>query len=112
MRLLAVGYVMFGVTQSLSGVMRGMGETLVPMWMSIFVTVVIRLPLAYLWAYFTRSPEFPNGSPVCLYGSLLVAWLISGAITIYLFKYGKWREKAERGLRPEAQETEGSLETT
>ena len=35
MRILAVGYIAMAVTQSLSGVMRGAGDTMTPMWISI-----------------------------------------------------------------------------
>ena len=61
MKILAVGYIAMAVTQSLSGVMRGAGDTMTPMWISMVVTVVIRVPLAYGLAFLTRTPELPNG---------------------------------------------------
>lgn len=93
--ILAIGYVAFSVTQTLSGVMRGMNETVLPMWVSVIVTIVIRLPLAYLFAWLTRSPEWPNGDPSCLYWSLLIAWLSGAAITTFFYAKGKWRKRAE-----------------
>ncbi len=45
MKILAVGYIAMAITQSLSGVMRGAGDTMTPMWISMVVTVVIRVPL-------------------------------------------------------------------
>ena len=35
------------VTQILSGVMRGAGDTMTPMWISMITTIVIRVPIAY-----------------------------------------------------------------
>ena len=35
MRILAVGYIAMGATQCLSGVMRGAGDTMTPMWISL-----------------------------------------------------------------------------
>ena len=102
MSILAVGYVAFGVTQTLSGVMRGMNETVMPMWVSIIVTVGIRLPLAYLLAWLTRSPQWPNGDPACLYVSLLIAWLTGMVLTTMMYKHGKWRKRAEACFAPEA----------
>lgn len=61
MKILAVGYIAMAVTQSLSGVMRGAGDTMTPMWISIVTTVFIRVPLAYGIAYFTKTPELPGG---------------------------------------------------
>ncbi len=100
MRLMAIGYIAFGATQTLSGVMRGAGETVQPMWISIIATIVIRLPSAYLLAYLTRSAEWPNGDPMCLYWSLLASWLSCCAMCVIIYARGKWRKKAEMQLRP------------
>ena len=60
MRILAVGYIAVAVTQSLSGVMRGAGDTMTPMWISLITTVCLRVPIAYAIAYFTRSTAYPQ----------------------------------------------------
>lgn len=95
MRILAVGYIAFGLTQTMGGVMRGMNETMLPMWIGIIQTVIIRLPLAYLFAALTKSPEWPNGNPSCLYWSLLISWISAFFITAALYRWGKWRKRAE-----------------
>ena len=71
LRIIAPGYIAFAVTQCLSGVMRGAGDATTPMWISFFTTIVIRVPLAYLLAYLTRSAENPNGMPESVFISLL-----------------------------------------
>lgn len=93
MRIIAVGYICFAASQVLSGVMRGAGETMSPMWISIVTTFVLRLPIAYLWAHFSRSPQWPNGSPDCLYVSLLISWTLGAVLTFLVFKKGSWRKK-------------------
>lgn len=93
MCILAVGYVAMAVTQSLSGVMRGAGDTMTPMWISLITTILLRVPLAYAIAYFTRSPEYPAGRPEAIFVSLLIAWVSGAIITTIFFKRGKWREK-------------------
>ena len=40
MQVMAVGYVAVSVTQVLGGVMRGCGDTVTPMWVSIFNTII------------------------------------------------------------------------
>ena len=40
MQILAVGYIAMAVTQCLSGVMRGAGDTMTPMWISLITTAV------------------------------------------------------------------------
>jgi Na+-driven multidrug efflux pump len=106
MRLLAVGYIAFAVTQTLQGIMRGCGETVVPMWISIIVTVIIRMPLAYLWAHLTKSPAYPNGDPTCLYGSLLIAWCSGCALTTLFYIKGKWRKRTKKALTETNEENE------
>ncbi|NLI22106.1 MAG: MATE family efflux transporter [Clostridiales bacterium] len=100
--ILAAGYIAFSVTQTLSGIMRGLNETVIPMWVSVIVTVGVRLPLAYLLAWLTRSPAWPNGDPSCLYWSLLLAWVTGAAITTWIYSRGKWRKRAERFFEADA----------
>lgn len=94
MCILAVGYIAMSVTQGLSGVMRGAGDTMTPMWISFITTVVIRVPIAYGIAFLTRSPEQPAGNPDCLYISLLISWVLGALITYFCYRRGKWKHKA------------------
>lgn len=94
MCLVAVGYIAVAVTQSLSGVMRGAGDTTTPMWISMITTIAIRIPVAYGIAYLTRTPENPNGSYYCLYISLLVSWVLGAVITSIFYLKGNWKKKA------------------
>lgn len=93
MKILAVGYIAMAVTQSLSGVMRGAGDTMTPMWISLITTVILRVPVAYGIAYLTRSAAYPTGRPESTFISLVVSWTLGAIITIIFFKRGKWRSK-------------------
>lgn len=91
MSILAVGYIAMAVMQSLSGIMRGAGDTVTPMWISIFMTVVLRVPLAYILCWLTRSETYPNGRAECLFISLLLSWVLGTVITAVFYKKGKWK---------------------
>jgi putative MATE family efflux protein len=93
MRILAVGYIAMAVTQCLSGVMRGAGDTITPMWISLITVVFLRVPTAYGIAYLTRSELYPMGRPESIFVSLLVSWTLGAIITTIYFKKGTWREK-------------------
>lgn len=93
MRILAVGYIAMAITQVLSGVMRGAGDTVTPMWISLITTIVLRVPIAYGIAYLTRSPAYPAGRPESIFVSLLVAWVCGAIITTIFYKKGKWKER-------------------
>ena len=96
MHILAAGYIAMAVTQCLSGVMRGAGDTMTPMWISMITTVLIRVPIAYGLEFFTR-PEggaMGSGAPTPLFLSLLLSWVIGAVLTAIAYKMGKWKKKS------------------
>ena len=94
MRILAVGYIAMAITQSLSGVMRGAGDTVTPMWISLCTTVLIRIPVAYGISFLTITPELPHGIKECIPISLLCTWVMGAVLTSIFYRKGKWRKKA------------------
>ena len=100
MGILAVGYIAMAVTQTLSGVMRGAGDTMTPMWISIVTTVIIRVPLAYIMVDLMKkssmeeiAPGVP-GAALALPLSLLISWVVGAVITAVLYRIGNWKKKA------------------
>ncbi len=87
MSILAAGYLAMAITQSLSGVMRGAGDTLTPMWISIITTVIVRVPLAYILAAITHNQL---SIPI----SLLCSWSCGALLTIFFYRLGHWKKKA------------------
>ena len=94
MRIIAVGYVLMEVTQCLSGVMRGAGDTVTPMWISIISSVALRIPLAYGLVWLSKTPELPQGNCAMMYVSMLISWSIGALLTFLVYKRGAWKEKA------------------
>lgn len=91
MRIMAVGYIAVSVTQVMGGIMRGAGDTMTPMWITMFTTVLLRIPVAYGLAYLTRSADFPHGHPFALSTSLLVAWCSGMLLSILAYRFSKVR---------------------
>ena len=92
-RIMAVGYICISVTQVLGGVMRGAGDTVSPMWISIVSTILIRVPTAYLLAHLTKTADFPHGQPIALFGSLMISWVLGMVLSIIVYSAGKWKKK-------------------
>ena len=93
MYILAAGYVAMSVTQVLQGVIRGAGDTVTPMWISLLTTVLLRMPVAYGLVYLTQKA----GASLLVqeqmvFVSLLVTWLLGMVITVVVYKVGKWKE--------------------
>ena len=99
LRILAVGYIAMSITQCLSGVMRGAGDTMTPMWVSLMTTVAIRVPIAYIWAFLTRSEQLPKGNPDAIFGSLLISWTLGAIFTVLFYRRGKWRQRAANTIK-------------
>ena len=94
MRIIAPGYILMEVTQCLSGIMRGAGDTVTPMWISIFNSVIMRVPAAYLLVWLTKTPENPQGNPAMMFLSLMITWCVGALLTFIMYRRGKWRTKA------------------
>ncbi len=94
MLILAVGYVAVSQTQAYGGILRGAGDTMASMWISLATAVGMRVPLAYFLTWISRSERWPNGSPFMLNLSLLITWILGAIFTYAWFKRGKWRDKA------------------
>ena len=92
-RVMAVGYICVSGTQVLGGVMRGAGDTVSPMWISIISTFIIRIPVAYLIAHLTKSAAYPHGQPVALFGSLMFSWVMGMVMSVVVYAIGKWKKK-------------------
>lgn len=98
LKWLALGYICFSVSQVLQGVMRGAGETVKPMWISIISTVILRMPLAYLLVNLTRSAEWVNGHPDAIFSSLLISWVLAMLMSLYVYKRGQWKKKLPQDM--------------
>lgn len=91
--IMTLAYIANSFMQSYGGIMRGAGDTMAIMWISISTNVVLRIPLAYLWAHLTKSEVYPAGNPDSLYYSMMIAWVVGAILTYLYYRTGKWRAK-------------------
>ena len=100
--ILAAGYVAMAVSQVLAGVMRGAGDTMTPMWITMGTTIGLRIPLAYAMVALAKNA----GAAVItqqqmVFVSLLISWLVGMLITVFLFRKGIWKRKQVLPLEAE-----------
>ncbi len=94
MYIVSAGYVAMSITQSLSGVMRGAGDTITPMWISFSIVVLLRVPLAYILVALTRKAGVAVlTQQMMIFVSLLSSWVLGMVITSIVFKTGRWKKK-------------------
>ena len=94
MRILGAGYIASAVSQSLSGVMRGAGDTMASMWITISTMVLVRIPLTWILARTSASEAWPHGNPDIIFVTLLVVFVLNMIVCVIYFKTGRWRTKA------------------
>ena len=84
--IVSPGYIIFSVMLSLSGVFRGAGDTLIPMFMTIFTLWVIRVPLAFYWSDIYGQTG--------IWWAIPTAWSSGMVISIAYYLTGKWKTKS------------------
>lgn len=94
MYILAAGYVAMAAMQVLSGVMRGAGDTMTPMWISLMTTIALRLPVAYALVAITKNTGASvQTQQAMVFVSLLVSWTVGTVITAIFYRAGGWKKK-------------------
>ena len=88
LRIIGMFYILFSVMFVINGLLRGAGDTLIPMFISLFSLWIIRIPVAYILA---------NNPGIGVYGiwwSIPIGWL-SGVVLFYgYYRMGYWKKKA------------------
>jgi putative MATE family efflux protein len=85
--LLIVGsfYVIFSAMFTISGVMRGAGDTLIPMFFSLISLWIIRIPGAWL-----LSKEFGE---IGIWWSMPIGWFVGLTLAFIYYLTGNWKKK-------------------
>jgi len=79
-------YIMFTLMFIYNGVMRGAGDTLIPMFFSLLSLWIIRIPMAW----FLSGKIGPSG----IWWSIPAGWAIGLALSFMYYKSGRWKKKA------------------
>lgn len=87
-------YLLMAVGQSFSGVIRGAGDSMGPMWISLISNTAIRIPCAYLIAHLTVSAAYPAGHPFATFLSLVLAMFLNVVATLVYYRMGRWKNKS------------------
>ncbi|HRF60575.1 MAG TPA: MATE family efflux transporter [Fimbriimonadaceae bacterium] len=86
-QLLCLTEVFFGYAMTLIGAMQGAGDTVRPMWITIFTMWGLRVPLAFVLT-------LPLGMGATgAWVSMSVTQAVQGLAAIWLFKQGGWKTK-------------------
>lgn len=99
-------YVIFSIMFSLNGFLRGAGDTLVPMFITLLSLWIIRIPVAAMlsgrfnetllnWGVDMNLPSLFSGTlnEKGIWWSIPIAWLTGTILSFFYYRTGKWRKK-------------------
>ncbi|MDP2723428.1 MAG: MATE family efflux transporter [Bacteroidales bacterium] len=86
LRIVSPFYVVFSLMFIFNGVLRGAGDTLFPMFITILALWIIRLPLSYL-----LSLKF---DAIGIWWGIPIAWAFGVIASSLYYKTGNWKKKA------------------
>jgi putative MATE family efflux protein len=100
-------YFIFSTMFSLNGVLRGAGDTIVPMFITLFSLWLIRIPIAALLSgrvagtfenlgLDIRLPAILSGQlqEVGIWLSVPLAWLVGSVFSYFYYRTGNWKRKS------------------
>jgi Na+-driven multidrug efflux pump len=85
LRIVCSFTVIFSVMFVFNGVMRGAGDTLVPMFITLLALWIIRIPVAS----FLSDQIGPDG----IWWSIPIAWSVGASCSIIYYRMGRWKNK-------------------
>ena len=92
-RVMLPAYIIMAVNMTYNGVMRGAGDAIGTMVISLLINVFLKVPITLLLIFGSRSDAFPNGHPNSMMQGMVICMAIGCAITLIYYKVGKWKTK-------------------
>jgi Na+-driven multidrug efflux pump len=78
-------YVVFSAMMVSNGVMRGAGDTLIPMFITLFSLWVLRIPISYFLSGYIGSDG--------IWWSIPIAWFFGFIFSYLYYLSGRWKKK-------------------
>lgn len=86
LKIVGAFYIVFSIMQTAIGIMRGAGDTLIPMFITLIALWVIRIPVAVI-----LSNHFGE---VGIWWAEPIGWIIACSLSVAYYLTGRWKRKS------------------
>ena len=93
-RITVVAYAFIGASNVISGVLRGAGDTMTQLIITIATNVLFRLPVTILLVTISKTDEYPGGRPEMIYLSMVLAFFMNLLVNAIYFSRGRWKTRS------------------
>ena len=78
-------YILFAIMFTSNAVMRGAGDTIIPMFITLIALWLVRIPVAYFFGI--------QWGEIGVWWSMPIAWLVGMTLSLIYYSTGKWKFK-------------------
>jgi putative MATE family efflux protein len=93
-RIMVPAYIIMSVNMTFNGVMRGAGDSIGTMWISLLINVILKVPITLLLILTSKSDVYPAGNPDMMMWGMVFCMSIGLVITLIYYRVGKWKTKS------------------
>ncbi|MDR0904853.1 MAG: MATE family efflux transporter [Oscillospiraceae bacterium] len=93
-RIMIPAYVIMAVNMTFNGVMRGAGDSVGTMWISLAINVFLKVPITLTLILTSKTDALPAGNPNALMQGMVYCMAIGLVITLVYYRLGKWKSKS------------------
>ena len=101
MNIMIFSYPLMAIANTIGGVLRGAGDTMTQLVMSLCTHVAFRIPVSFLLVHISKSDEFPNGRPESIFAAMLISFSMHMIVNFIYFRMGRWKTKGITNRRPQ-----------
>jgi Na+-driven multidrug efflux pump len=87
LRIAATGYLVVGISSVLQNCLNGAGDTIPPMLITLLITWLVQVPMAFF------LPSFTGLGAYSVRWGIVTGWVVAAVAYVLYFRLGRWKRK-------------------
>jgi putative MATE family efflux protein len=92
-KIMVPAYIIMAINMTYNGVMRGAGDSVGTMWISLLMNVILKIPITLGLIFASKSDLWPQGNPDMFMWGMVICMAIGLVVTLVYYRIGKWKTK-------------------